>query len=70
MSLPPLLPENSRTPAEWMRRAASLVNMVVRRLMDIGATGDRPPNPAVGQQRFNTTTGQPEWWDGASWITW
>ena len=69
MSTPPQLPPDGPMPA-WMRKAALLVNQIVQRLMDIGATGDRPANPRVGQQRFNTTTGKPEWYDGANWVTW
>jgi len=69
MTMLPQLPPRGDD-AEWRRKAASLINLIVRRLTDVGASSDRPPEPNVGQQRFNTTTGKPEWWNGSNWVTW
>jgi hypothetical protein len=33
-----------------------------------GATGSRPTAPAVGDQYFDTTLGQPVWWNGSAWV--
>jgi hypothetical protein len=35
-----------------------------------GTTAQRPAAPYVGQEFFDTTLGQPVWWDGINWITW
>lgn len=33
-----------------------------------GATGSRPANPVTGEAFFDTTLGQPVWWDGSDWV--
>ena len=35
----------------------------------ISAGAARPATPLPGQPFFNTTTGQPEWWDGTAWVS-
>lgn len=35
--------------------------------MPTGTTAQRDPTPQVGWQRFNTTTGRPEVWNGTTW---
>ncbi len=33
-----------------------------------GITADRPLAPATGAEYFDTTLGQPIWWDGMAWV--
>lgn len=33
-----------------------------------GTTAQRPAAPLAGYDRWNTTTGMREWWDGAAWV--
>lgn len=33
-----------------------------------GITANRPPTPTTGQTYFDTTLGQPIWYDGSNWI--
>lgn len=65
MSLPPLIPENSPTMEGWQRKVRDLVNQMVRRLMGIGPTADRPANPTDGQSYYDTDAGMPAWWNAA-----
>ena len=35
--------------------------------LPVGTTAQRPASPAIGQMRFNTTTGSVETYNGTSW---
>ncbi len=64
-----LLKEAERTQAEWNRKARDTVNALIRRLLGVGATAERPVNPTSGQMFYDVTLGKPIWWNtaGAVW---
>lgn len=33
-----------------------------------GITADRPASPFTGKMYFDTTLGQPVWWNGSNWV--
>ena len=35
-----------------------------------GTTGQRHSSPSPGDTRYNNTTGEPEFWNGAEWENW
>ena len=37
--------------------------------LPIGTTAQRPSSPTVNQQRYNSTLGAPEYWNGTSWVS-
>ena len=52
---------------DYLRRMAQAVNEAEVR---VGPTTERPSGPELrtGQQYFDTTLGQPVWYDGAGWV--
>jgi hypothetical protein len=67
MSIPPLVPETGAANPEFVRRVTSLLNLVVKRMLGIGDIAERPNNPSVGTQFYDTSLQRPVWWDGAGW---
>lgn len=52
---------------QWMARISTLVTGLV----GYGASTGRPTSDLwIGRPYFNTTTGQTEWWNGLTWVTW
>lgn len=39
-------------------------------LLPVGTTAQRPPTPAIGMLRVNTTTNALEIYSGTEWIVW
>lgn len=63
MSYPPAIREKERTTDEWQRKARDLVNMIRTRLMGVGASTDRPPNPTDGTHYYDDDLKRPVWWN-------
>lgn len=59
------LKEFERTQGEWNRKARDAVNSIIRRLLGVGATGERPPAPTDGQMFYDRTLKLPVWWNSA-----
>jgi len=65
VSLPNLIRDGDD--ANWRRSVRDLVNMLVRRRLDQGATADRPRNPDANTMFVDTTLGKPVWFINGSW---
>lgn len=66
-----LLPLSDMSQAEGQRdRTVSIgaLKEVTAPVPAAGATGERPGSPPVGSTWFDTTLGQPVWWDGSAWV--
>ncbi len=60
-----LLKDQERSQLDWNRRARDTVNALVRRLLGVGATGERPAGPTDGQMYYDTDLKGPVWWSAA-----
>ena len=60
-----LLKESERNQQEWNRKTRDAVNGVIRRLLGVGATGDRPASPTDGQMFYDDTLKRPVWYNSA-----
>lgn len=58
-----LIKEQERSQQEWNRKARDAVNALIRRLLGVGATGERPANPTDGQMFYDRTLKIPVWWN-------
>lgn len=58
------LNDRERSQDEWNRKAKDAVNAVVRRLLGIGASTERPKAPTDGQMFYDRTLKRPIWWNG------
>ncbi len=65
-TVPNVPPESPSGDTDWKRRVSQGINAISARVTDVGTTAQRPAKPVSGQQRLNTTTKKPEWWDAAS----
>lgn len=58
-----LIKEEERSQREWNRKARDAVNSLIRRLLGIGATSERPAGPTDGQMFYDRSLKQPIWWN-------
>ncbi len=59
------LNDREQTQDIWNNKAAAVVNALLRRLLGVGATGDRPNSPTNGQMFYDSTLKKPIWWNKA-----
>lgn len=64
--LQPLPPDAPIWARQWYAALSDLMTTAQR--VASGATGDRPAGAATGRMFFDSTLGQPVWWDGAQWV--
>ena len=57
------LNESEPSQQEWNRKAKDLVNSMLRRLMGVGTTAQRPNNPTNGQMYYDNDLKIPIWWN-------
>jgi hypothetical protein len=64
------LVEEGRTAKLTMRTWMSRISAIITGLVGSGASTGRPTSDLwIGRPFFNTTTGQTEWWNGITWVT-
>lgn len=49
----------------WNSKARDAVNALLRRLLGVGTTTERPTNPTNGQMFYDSTLKIPVWWNTA-----
>ena len=60
-----LIKEEERTQKEWNRKARDAVNAMIRRVLGVGVTAERPTNPTDGQMFYDRTLKIPVWFNAA-----
>lgn len=66
-----LMPLTDMSQAEGQRdRTVSIgtLKQVTQPIPPAGGTASRPAEPALGLCFFDTTLGQPVWWNGSAWV--
>lgn len=58
--------ENERSQGEWNRKTKDAVNAIIRRLMGVGPTTERPSGPTDGQLFYDSTRRMPSWYNAES----
>ena len=60
------LKDEERTQLEWNRKAKDAINAIMRRLLGVGATTERPVSPTDGQMFYDQTRQMPSWFSAAA----
>jgi hypothetical protein len=58
-----LIKEEERSQREWNRKVRDGVNGLIRRLLGVGTTAERPASPTDGQMFYDRTLKRPVWWN-------